>query len=105
MISKRKKISRTLFSEVFSFGKNKNTEYFRVKIKKSDSPKFSIVVPKKVLKKAVDRNKFKRIFYNTIKDLDFETGINEYIFFTQKSAKGKTDDEIKKDIIAFLKDN
>ncbi len=105
MIPKTKKIKRSLFQEVFLLGKNKNSQFFRVKVRESDDLKFGFVIPKKVYKKAVDRNRIKRVFFNTIKELDFEPKKSEYIFFSQKSIKGVEDKDIQEDIINFLKEN
>lgn len=103
MIPKRQKLTRSLFNEVFLVGKNINTEFFRVKKRKSDSQKYSVVISKKILKKATERNEFKRFFYNTIKDLDFKPENAEYIFISQKNLKQAKKEEVKKDIEEFLK--
>jgi ribonuclease P protein component len=105
MIPKREKITRSLFNEVFLFGKNKKSIFFRIKKKKTDKSKFSIVVSKKVFKKAVDRNRIKRLFFNTIKDMNFKDGQSSYIFISQKNMKQASDSEIKSDIVDFFKNN
>jgi len=79
----------------FSFGRGlpkskKVTPYFVVRFQKSDpstdsassGPKYAVVTSKKVSKKAVLRNKTKRVFLQALKEI-LEKSVNEYdlIFF------------------------
>ena len=64
--------------------------------------KKGIILSKKVFKRAVDRNKYKRFFYNTI--LDIQKGNSElksktFIFHPKKVFEKE---ELQKDLLAIL---
>lgn len=74
MLPKEEKISRKNFSTVFKHSKTISRGSFFV-LKKQETPKFSfsVVISKKVAKKATERNYLKRITYNLCKDIKHKT--------------------------------
>jgi len=71
--------------------------------KNDDLKKFAFIVSKKISKRAVDRNKIKRILSEVIrKKLDkFEKG-TRLVFLSKKEILGKRKEEIEKEIIKFF---
>ena len=70
MFKKHLRLNTSEFNEVFKNGKNTKTPLFLIKSKKNNlkHPRFSVVVSKKIAKKAHERNYLKRKAYNAIKD-------------------------------------
>ena len=108
MLSKDKKINTQLFKEVLNKGKTHHFTYFSVKTLKSpvneNKSKFTIVVSKKIVKKAISRNLIRRRFFNIIKDIykDFPTPY-AFIFFLKKEGKELNYKDLKKEIEIILK--
>jgi len=92
---KIKKVGRRIpsasFSAVFLKGEGKD-------------PKFGFVVSGKVAKKAVDRNRTKRVFSQSVRDLmgNFPEGV-EVVFLLNKKALLLREPEVKKEIERFSK--
>lgn len=63
MLKKKERLTRKQFDKVFSVGKRIHTPYIQIIIAESDSFHGAVVVPKKVYKKAVDRNALRRKLY------------------------------------------
>ena len=86
---------RVLYSPLFGFLNYK---------KDDDLKKFGFIVSKKISKKAVDRNKIRRILSEIVrKNLDkFEAGIR-VVFLTKKEILDKKYDEIEGEVKKFIK--
>lgn len=84
-------MNRLLFSRVFSFGKRHHTPHFQT-IYQDGAPAFSIVIPKKVLKKATDRNALKRRISGVLEEMSLDTG--RYIFIAKKPITTLTHAEL-----------
>lgn len=63
MLSKTARLNRQQFSDIFKVGKRIHTPALQVIATKSDCFHGSVVISKKVYKKAVDRNKVRRQLY------------------------------------------
>lgn len=113
MLPKKNKLNRSIFNEVFKKGVFKNTPFFNVKIiNYKETPNniglFSIIISKKVVKKATKRNLIKRRFYNIIfqnKDLIQNTKNKVYLFFLKEDISFVNFDNLSKKITSFLKEN
>lgn len=69
MISKKYKLSRADFAKIKENTiLQKRTSVGNFIIFKEDFKKFGIIISKKIVKKAHDRNKFKRLYFNIIKE-------------------------------------
>lgn len=81
---------RILYSPLFGFLTYKEND---------DQKKFGFIVSKKISKRAVDRNKIRRILSEVVREnLErFENG-TRIIFLTKKEILGKKYDEVEKEI-------
>lgn len=65
--------------------------------------KFSIIISKKLIKGAVERNRTRRKFYNTIKDLNIKSGFL-FFFYLKSSLLNFKLKELEYQIIDFFKE-
>jgi ribonuclease P protein component len=72
MLAKTNRLSRALFADYFSRGKRLHSEHFTIVYSPAEVFKVSVVVSKKVAKKAHDRNRLKRQVYGYIAVLSKE---------------------------------
>lgn len=63
MLKKKERLTRTAFDRFFSVGKRVHSPYMQLIFAPSDTFHGSVVVGKKVYKKAVDRNRLRRQLY------------------------------------------
>jgi len=72
--------------------------------KDDDLKKFGFIVSKRISKKAVDRNKVRRVLSEVVKNNfdKFEKGIR-VVFLTKQEILGKKYDEVEKEVLKFLK--
>lgn len=63
MLSKKERLTRALFDRSFSIGKRYHCPSVQLIVNHSDTFHGSVVVGKKVYKKAVDRNRLRRRLY------------------------------------------
>lgn len=86
---------RVLYSPLFGFLTHKEN---------NDQKKFGFIVSKKISKRAVDRNRIRRLLSTVVqKHLEkFEKGIR-IIFLTKKEILGKSLIEIEKEVEKFIK--
>jgi len=95
------------FKEIFRKGKGFEKDFLFLKIKKNNSKKIKVgfIVPKKVNKKAVVRNKIKRRLREIIKEEFFKIkpGIN-IVLVVKKDIEKKDFLEIKKTVIILLRE-
>ena len=86
---------RVLYSPLFGFLTHKEND---------DQKKFGFIVSKKISKKAVDRNKIRRILSEVIrKNLEKVDNGTRVIFLTKKEILGKKYNEIEREVIKFFK--
>jgi ribonuclease P protein component len=90
-----KEKGRVLYSPLFGWLTYKEND---------DQKKFGFIVSKKISKKAVDRNRIRRILSQIVqKNLDkFENG-TRLIFLTKQEILGKKMIEVEKEVNKFLK--
>ena len=71
MISTQQRVTKRLFSESFSNSKIASNDYLTLRYKgfSGELSKISVVVSKKVLQKATDRNTLKRRLYDIVLNL------------------------------------
>jgi ribonuclease P protein component len=98
--------SRREFVEIKNEGKLLYSPFFGFLVHKENDKqkKFGFIVSKKISKRAVDRNKIRRILSEVIrKNLEkFEDGIR-VIFLTKKEILGKKMKEIEKEVEKFVR--
>ena len=68
MLSKRQRITKSLFDTVLKEGKFLNSPSFTLRfiVKKGEVPRIAFVAPKGILKFASQRNSFRRKGYNVL---------------------------------------
>lgn len=67
MLSKKERLTRQDFSRFFSSGRRYHSSFFTLVYTPSPALHASVVVPKKVVPKAVDRNTIRRRLYSTLR--------------------------------------
>lgn len=98
MLPKKKRIDRKTFLAVLPKTKTESTPFFTIRSKKSDTPKVSIVISKKIAKTAIQRNYIKRRIYNHLsKQLSTKT----LLIFVKKPLENK--DILKKALLELDK--
>ena len=108
MLLKKNRILRSLFPKVLTKGKtfSSSNMYMRVAYlnERLRESRFSFVVSKKVVKKAVSRNKLRRIGYNVVqkKITNIHKGFL-VVFFFKKNILKLSKRSIEQEIIFLLK--
>lgn len=86
MLPKKKRIDRKTFLAVLPKTRTDSTPFFTIRSYKSETPKVSIVISKKIAKTAIQRNYIKRRIYKHIsKDLPYKT----IMIFVKKPLENK----------------
>lgn len=102
MVLKKKRVNKELFENIIKKGHTLFGSFFIFKyLPNSDFPRYAFVVPKKISKKAVDRNKLKRRGYGIIRSIPLSGGLG--VFLYKKEGVKVSFEEIKKDINILLK--
>jgi ribonuclease P protein component len=87
MLRKRERLSRDAFNRFFSAGKRYHTTLFQCMYSPHNTFHASVVVSKKVLRHAVDRNKLKRRTYDILRRRARAQDLSGvYICITKKPA-------------------
>lgn len=84
MLKKTKRLTTKEFQEVFQKGKRVSSPLFLLSYLDIKKEGFAISVPKKIYKKAVDRNKTKRLIFNSLKTLNSLPSIGVVIVVRKK---------------------
>lgn len=103
MLPKNQRLTRTEFSTLFESGKRIANNAFMLIYDDPGSaksfPQISIVVSKKLLPKAFDRNAFRRRVYNTLKKVSYN---HDSILMTKKPALTLTLKELQEQLEELL---
>jgi ribonuclease P protein component len=96
MLSKKYKISKKLFEEVFVKGKSVKTDFFLLKYKNNEekTSRVSVVASKKIFKTAVSRNKIKRKFKSILKETRLINSKRDLIFILNKNTEAVDRNEL-----------
>jgi ribonuclease P protein component len=86
MLTKKERLTRAQFDRSFSIGKRIHTPHMQIIIAESDSFHGAVVVPKKVYKKAVDRNSVRRKLYAVLYETNKKRNLHKTIILIVKSA-------------------
>ena len=100
MLNKINRVNTETFNDVMEKGRVAHSDNFYIKSLSADSDRrFSIAVPKKIVKSAVRRNLFKRKVKSILKEVmgDFPTG--DYIIFFKSGALVLDQENIKSEIL------
>lgn len=105
MVPRKNKLFASEVRRVFnSPDKILNSGLFKVLIVfNSDKPKFAVVVPRSVTKKAVERNKIRRKIYTFLSEVYKKQKPNLYVIVVNKKIINIISNEIKKDLKGIFK--
>ena len=96
MFAKKQRMNSVMFSLTFNEGKKIHSDGFFVAYKDAPDhtpPRFTVVVPKKVERSAVRRNKFKRKALHYIKQLDLpKHGVYVVVYKKLKAPYSELDE-------------
>lgn len=96
MLRKKERLSREEFNRFFSVGRRYHSPLFQLIYAPCDAFHASVVVPKKVIKLAVGRNKLRRRAYDTLRHIKSEKGVvGVFIFIAKPPAAQASFDDIK----------
>ena len=102
MFLRKKKVEKELFSQIMEKGACIYGSFFTFRyFINEQEPKYSVVVPKNIIKKAFKRNYFRRRGYSAIRIFKPMRGVG--IFFYNKKGVSASFEEIKEDIGLLLK--
>ena len=86
MLKKKERLSRKEFDRSFAHGKRIHSPFVQLIYEKSEAFHGSVVVGKKIAKRAVDRNKLRRRIYGVLYDTFKKTGKQMTIILIAKSG-------------------
>ena len=101
MFKKSERLNRTAFTEYFKIGRRYHTDDFTLVHSPAPVRAVAVVVGKKVLKSAVDRNTLRRRVYGATRLLlEDKTGV--YLIIAKPSAKNITQAQVTPAITTLL---
>jgi ribonuclease P protein component len=108
MVPKHKRVTKDFFERVFKEGKIYSGEYMYCKVLVDIHlavPHYAVVVPKKITRSAVLRNKFKRQGYAVIKKYEKENEVipGIYLFFIKTDLSKLSFNELFLDVETIFK--
>ncbi len=105
MLSRKQRLSKTLFSTVFSQGRVISGEYFLLRIaplSPQEKVRCAVAVSKKQAKRAVDRVYTRRTVYRALGELLAESTGFGIIVFPRKPILDYTDEQIQVELKRLL---
>jgi len=104
MLSKKERLSRKEFSRFFSLGKRSNSKIFTLVYSPHPTFQASVVVPKKVEKSAVKRNKIRRQIYDIVRSHQkTEDFVGVFIFLLKSNTKELKHEEVIEEVLEIIK--
>lgn len=101
MLPKNKRVNKKTFQILMKDGKTLSSSFFLLYFIKTEDYRCAFVAPKKSFKTAVNRNKYRRLGYNVIRELGpFNANT---VFMFKKEAINQKKEEIKKDLYSLVK--
>lgn len=97
MFKKQNRLSSREFEYFFKHGKRHYSPSLQIIIASTEDLKVAVVVPKKILKSAVSRNRVRRRLYHILRPM-LENYRGVFIFIIKKGILEKTNDEIKTEL-------
>lgn len=101
MLPKNKKLDRKTLKSIMDEKRVISSSLFLFFYKSSDFPHYAFITPKSIFRKSVNRNKYRRIGYNTLRKLDIKIGSG--VFLYKKNTQNALKEDIEKDIVFILK--
>lgn len=99
MLRKKERLKRKEFDRFFSTGTRYHSSALQVVYTPHNSFHASVVVPKKIVRKAVQRNKLRRRIYDILRNLNKEHGfVGTFIVLVKPKAVLLQYDMLKRDV-------
>lgn len=102
MLPKKKRVNKKDFEFIIKNGKTLYSSLFSFYYTKSEAPHYAFVAPKKFFKRAIKRNKYRRIGFNLLKNINYKDNISG-IFIYKKDSLLATKEEIGQNIEFLFK--
>lgn len=103
MLKKKERLNRTEFNRFFSSGTRIHSPSLMLVYNPDGVFHASAVASKKIWKKAVERNKFRRRVYDAVRVLHKEKPlVGAYIFIAKTNAQNVLYDTLKKEILELM---
>lgn len=103
MLPKKERLSRLEFNRFFSVGKRLHTPLFQIVFSPHDALHASVVVSKKIAKRAVVRNKIRRRIYDIVRNYHSQKGMcGVFIFVVKPGAVTASYGALKLEVITAL---
>lgn len=100
MLPREKRLARGDFENIQK--KNRvHSEYITLITSPSETPKTAVIISKKTLHKAVDRNRLKRRLFDII-DSEHQPG-GYYLFYAKRGLDKLSPDELRAEVQSLLK--
>lgn len=101
MFKKQNRLSSGEFETYFKKGTKKHSPFFQCIYTPYDQLKVAVVVPKKVIKTAVGRNKLRRQIYHVLRSILIDT-TGVWIIMVKKDAPKTLTEESKNQLIDLV---
>jgi ribonuclease P protein component len=101
MLPKKKRVNKKDFEFIIKNGKTLYSSLFSFHYITSPLPHYAFVAPKKAFKGAVKRNRYRRMGYNILRELEHNYSVSG-IFIYKKEALSVQKEEIQKNIEFLL---
>ena len=99
MLSKKERLSRDTFNRFFSLGKRHHSPYWTLIYAPAPTFHASVVVPKKIARLAVNRNRMRRRIYDIVRLFHKEQKIQGvFIFLVKAPALPLTHEVLKMEV-------
>ena len=103
MLPKKERLNRATFSRFFSAGKRIHSPSLQLVFTPYASLHASVVVPKKIVKSAVGRNKLRRQIYDMVRRYRSEGPLSGvYIFLIKPNAVGKKFTALQEEVVSCI---
>lgn len=100
MFKKKHRLTAREFSEFFAMGKRLHLPTIQLTYMPFAEKKVAVVIPKKIYKRAVDRNRLRRQIYYALRTVVPESGV--FLFILKKEAKNTDISAIIADAITLV---
>lgn len=103
MLKKKERLTRAEFDRFFSVGKRLHGTYIQLIFAPSETFHCSVVVGKKVFKKAVERNTLRRQIYATVASFKSTTALDyAFIVVVKPQAKAVQNAIVRNELLSLL---
>lgn len=102
MLAKTNRLTRTAFTQYFKTGRRHQSRYATLIVAKAETFHGAVVVNKKVSKKAVTRNAYRRRIYAQLYQLKKQSVVGVYIVIVKPAYKELTRQQQQSEIATLI---